>query len=127
MTDATPRPARLLVVEDDADIRETLSELLQEAGYAVESAADGLIALDKLRDAPAPDLVLLDMMLPNLDGHGVLEAMRKTPAWAQLKVVAISATEVTQPLGVRAFVKKPFDPARLLKLIAETIEPSDQG
>ena len=124
MTDPAPRSPRLLLVEDDADIRETLAELLEEAGYRVESAADGLIALAKLREEPAPDLVLLDMMMPRMDGHGFLAELKKTPAWQRLKVVAISATEVKEPLGVTAFVKKPFDPARLLKLIAETIDPA---
>lgn len=116
-----PAPRRLLVVEDDPAIREAFAELLAFEGFAVETACDGNEALELLRRGPLPELVLLDMMMPNLDGNGVLRALRAEPLWAGLQVLVVSATELAAPQGVAGFVKKPFDPDVLMELIERTL------
>ena len=67
---------RVLIVEDEAAIREILSELLRDAGYEVDEAADGLEGVEKFRTGDY-SLVLLDLMLPGLDGYGVCEIIRR--------------------------------------------------
>jgi sigma-B regulation protein RsbU (phosphoserine phosphatase) len=119
-----PSPRRLLVVEDDPAIREAFAELLEFEGFAVATACDGNEALDRLRHGPLPELVLLDMMMPNLDGNGVLRALQAEPRWAKLRVLVVSATELAAPRGVAGFVKKPFDPDALMKLIRRTLGDS---
>src|SRR5579884_1041558 len=78
--DLMPRPARsqdtyVLVVDDDRSIRETLRYVLEDEGYNVREAPDGMAALDLLRHSPTPAVVLLDLMMPRLDGVGVLNAV----------------------------------------------------
>lgn len=114
-------PSRLLVVEDDPAIRDAFAELLTFEGYAVETACDGNEALERLARGPLPDLMLLDMMMPNLDGEGVLRALRAEPRWAQLKILVVSATERAAPHGVAGFVRKPFDPDALMAQLRRTL------
>src|SRR6185312_4023569 len=81
--------SRILVVDDNADMREYLSSLL--AGeYAVAAAADGAAALARVRSDP-PDLVLTDVMMPELDGFGLLAALRADPDTSHIPVVMLSA------------------------------------
>ncbi|HZU79109.1 MAG TPA: ATP-binding protein, partial [Acidimicrobiales bacterium] len=81
--------ARVLVVDDNADMRAYIAHLLED-DYLVESAADGLAALDKARHDP-PDLVLTDVMMPGLDGFGLLSALREDPRTTGVPVVMLSA------------------------------------
>jgi two-component system response regulator MprA len=69
-------PLRILVVEDESGIRETMLEILAEEGYEVTTAADGVAALDAVTRA-RPDAILLDLMLPQLDGFGVVAELRQ--------------------------------------------------
>jgi CheY-like chemotaxis protein len=81
----------VLVVDDDADIRETLTEVLRGAGVEVVTAADGLEALRILRTGPAPCLVLLDLMMPIMDGYEFLEVQRADPVLAAIPTAVITA------------------------------------
>ncbi|HET7505065.1 MAG TPA: response regulator [Kofleriaceae bacterium] len=82
----------VLVVDDDRDIRDSLIELLEDHGYRAAGAANGLEALTVLgASAPLPCLILLDLMMPVMDGQEFREQQLKNPAWAQIPVVAISA------------------------------------
>src|SRR3954469_25596166 len=84
------RPARsILVAEDDANTRQALASLLGAAGYTVTTAANGREALDALRRQP-PDLVLLDLVMPELDGWQFLQQQRQDPALASIPVVVVS-------------------------------------
>ena len=112
----------LLVVDDDADLRETLQEVLGDAGFEVRAARNGEHALELLRALPAPPaLVLLDMMMPVLDGRGFLARVRQEPAWAGLKVVIFSASvdveRTAQELGASGYLRKPVSVERLLDLV----------
>ena len=113
----------VLVVDDDEDIRLAMSDTLEAEGYRVLLAEDGLDALAKLRSgSQRPNLILLDLMMPNMDGRGFCVAKQQDPALSPIPVVIISAdSRVTQKaaeLGVAGSLAKPV---RLAELVA-TIE-----
>src|SRR3954447_13296865 len=80
---------RILVVEDDQEILGTLSGLLEEEGYEVQSVVDGRDALHRLRGGLAPELIILDLMMPGMDGWEFRTIQRADPALADIPVVAI--------------------------------------
>lgn len=86
--------ANILVVEDDADTRELLHRTLEREGWLVRVAVDGVNALESIEDS-IPDLILLDLMMPRLDGFGVLKALRENDAWARIPVVILTAKDLT--------------------------------
>lgn len=103
----------VLIVEDDPDVRETLSEILDEEGYRVECAADGREALEHLRNGPRPKLILLDLMLPGMDGWEFRRRQRQDPALASIPVAVLSGIG---DMGLHAdyldaveYFPKPFD------------------
>ncbi len=109
----------ILVVDDDVNIREPLEKRLEMEGYRVMTAVDGEEGLQRLEEDP--DLVLLDVDMPRLDGFGVLERMRAEPRYRDMPVIVMtaharSATEASQGLGLGAsdYVRKPFDFQELL-------------
>lgn len=114
-----------MVVEDDADIREGLSALLDAEGYPVLLAGDGREALDVLSNGkPAPGLILLDLMMPRMNGWQFLEAVKDAPRAARIPIVVMSAYRENDrrisdaALDRRvAFLRKPVDVKLLLKLI----------
>ncbi len=83
----------VLVVDDDADARSRVCTMLARAGHAVREAGDGVEALERLRER-APGLILLDLMMPRLDGFGFLKAMRERPEWLTIPVVVVTAKDV---------------------------------
>ena len=112
----------LMVVDDDADLREALQDVLRDSGYEVLSAANGRQALDALgREPRLPDLVLLDMMMPVLDGAGFLRELPALLAGRELPVVVFSASagarEESEQLGARAYLRKPVDVDTLLETV----------
>lgn len=102
----------ILVVDDDADVRDVLMRFLKRRGYLVESAADGEEALTAVRDHD-PDLMLLDIYLPKMSGLDVLGAMQDDGL--QTRTIALSGVpgdqmvQSTMDLGAVAFLAKPFD------------------
>ena len=109
----------VLVVDDDRDIRDTLIEMLEEHGYRAAGAANGRDALAVLGTSPHPPcLILLDLMMPVMDGRGFREEQLKNPEWAQIPVIVISAYSDAQaqaraldlpcmrkPLGMRPLIE----------------------
>jgi CheY-like chemotaxis protein len=115
-------PARILVIEDDLSIREALAELLAEEGYAVACAANGAEALDLLALDAAPSLILLDLMMPVMNGWEFRSAQRQDPRLAQIPVLVLSASHAGDSgavtgLGVNAFLQKPFDLETLVSTV----------
>jgi CheY-like chemotaxis protein len=109
---ATPRS--ILVVEDDPELRGALADLLRlDGGYAVSEAENGIDALLFLRTAPAPDLVILDLDLPLMDGEELLAHIAADPALAGLPVVIVSSREGVR-LPAEAVFQKPCQPDALL-------------
>ena len=112
---------RLLVVEDDAAIGSMVVDLLRPDGFDVTVVADGRKALDALRSTF--DVVLLDVMLPGMDGIAILRAIREDPATASLPVVMLTAktddesTWAGWRAGCDYFMTKPFDPVELVEVL----------
>ncbi len=114
-----------MVVEDDADIREGLGALLDAEGYPVAMACDGREALDAIGNGRArPGLILLDLMMPNMNGWQFLEAVKDEPAAVRIPIVVMSAyrehdRRISEAALERrvAFLRKPVDVKLLLKLI----------
>jgi len=109
---------RVLIVEDDAAIRGLLEDILHVSGYAVAVARSGAEALVGMRERP-PDLVLLDLMLPDMNGWTFLQVREHERALASAPVLVISAAGPTgiaraQELGAPVFLAKPFDIGNLL-------------
>ena|SRR6059058_6025794 len=114
---------RVLVVDDDADIRAVLREALEQEGHAVDEAEDGAEALARM-DAACPDAVLLDLAMPGMDGFAFARAARAHRCDHALPIVVMSAAydlraaaAQLRPLGVRACVAKPFDLVAMLGAI----------
>ena len=110
---------RILVVEDDPEIRHLLSVVLADDDREIVTAEDGRSAREALEAGDALDLVILDLILPDQDGRSVLTRLRADPATAPVPVIVISARgdpdvrEDCHALGADVFVEKPFDPAQL--------------
>ncbi|HRQ79396.1 MAG TPA: type II/IV secretion system protein [Gemmatimonadaceae bacterium] len=113
--EAVKRPAakRVLLVEDEEALRRVMKDLLEREGFVVYEANDGVVALDEI-DRLAPDLVVLDLNLPRLDGYGVLSHLRARPATAKLPVIVLTAkgdedSEVRVfEYGASDYLTKPF-------------------
>jgi adenylate cyclase len=115
----TSQAPRILVVDDTPENVDLLDAMLSPRGYAVEGVSSGAQALDRLAAAPQPDLVLLDIVMPEMDGYEVCRRIRATPATEVLPVVMITASGGEEKLkaleaGADDFIMKPFDKAELL-------------
>jgi CheY-like chemotaxis protein len=118
----------ILVIEDNVIQREGIAFLLREAGYNVLTAKDGREGLSWLRSEPAPDLILLDMMMPRgLDGWHFLTARKESPAVAAIPVlittgITAASEEWVVALGGCGLLRKPFDADALLALVDKCLE-----
>jgi CheY-like chemotaxis protein len=111
---------QILVVDDDSDLREIISMVLAAEGHEVRAAVDGFAALAELR-CRRPSLILLDMMMPGLDGEGFLKALRTDPSQADVPVVILTAhpgaRERATALGAAGCLVKPVELAELLATV----------
>ena len=123
---------RVLVVDDDAPIRLLCRVNLEAEGMEVIEAADGTDGLEKARSA-SPDVVLLDVMLPKLDGWRVAEALLEDPTTGEIPIVFLTARATTEDrrraekLGALGYILKPFDPVRLAPLVTQVVERCARG
>lgn len=109
----------ILIVDDDPDIRETLGEFLGYEDYAAVTASNGREALERLREGSKPCVVLLDLMMPVLDGFEFLEIRQQDPALAAVPVIVISAgSQALKSLSGVEFFPKPLDVERLLAALS---------
>jgi PAS domain S-box-containing protein len=124
---AGPGTGRVLLADDNADLRDYVGRLLQHRGYAVDAVADGRAALAAAR-AHRPDLLLTDVMMPELDGFGLLAAIRADPALADIPVIMLSARagEEAQVEGLQAgaddYLAKPFSARELLARVGANLD-----
>src|SRR5450432_1078800 len=116
-------PGPVLVVEDDVDIREALAETLENLGFHVVTAANGRDALTLLRQlAVPPSVILLDLLMPVLDGYGFLEERRKSAELAAIPVVIVTAgyNADRDRLGVgQLILRKPLDMPQLMGILRD--------
>ena len=111
----------VLIVDDDADIRETLADVLRDAGYHVLGAANGDDALHQLRRGARPNLILLNLMMPVMNGWEFRERQRQDPMLAAIPVVVISAysryTSDGADFDAAASLRKPLDITTLIEMV----------
>ena len=111
----TSRPGTVLVVEDDAETREVLGRLLEKVGLRVQYAANGRLALERLAEGQ-PELILLDLMMPEMDGFQFVDHIRQHEAWRSIPVVVVTAKDLTTE-----------DRLRLNGYVAEIIQKDSHG
>lgn len=113
------------MAEDDASVRLTIQFVLEDEGFDVLVAEDGQAALDLAR-AELPDVILLDQMMPKLDGKQVLDALRSRIETRDIPVLVLTgmARGAAEEWSGAHFVGKPFSPDHLVKLIRERLQPS---
>ena len=120
--------SRILVVDDDSDMRDVVCAYLKAAGYTVDLAHDGEAGVRAAIQEP-PDLIVTDIQMPKLDGFGLFNAVRSNPRTAHVPVVILTAHNNRElllkalRLGVDDFVGKPFNSAELLKAVADRLKP----
>ena len=114
----------VLIVDDESYIVKSLSFVMNNAGFETGSASDGEEALQKV-DEMVPDLVILDVMMPKLDGFEVCKAIRANPAWSSIKIIMLTAKgrdserEKGLALGADDYLTKPFSTRDILKRVQE--------
>lgn len=131
--DSQSHKRRILVVDDDDNVRRLVNLVLGRHGYEVETAANGTAGLEALTRS-APDLVLLDMTMPDMDGLAFLEVKARIEATANVPVIVLSARNrnadvvaaITQ--GASNYIAKPFQPELLAEHVARCLPPeTDTG
>ena len=118
---AEARRQTVLVIDDDREVRESLRTLLQLDGYKVKTARDGQHALEQLRGGLRPCIILLDLMMPAMDGQHFRAEQLRDPRFAHIPVVVLSGHYDPQQnaasLGAAAYLRKPADINMVLRLI----------
>jgi len=112
----------ILVVDDDDDFRETLCEVLREAGYPVQQAENGEVALQRVQEE-LPGILLLDLKMPVLDGWGVMERMRKDPRSAGVPILILSAYGFeweSELLGAQGYIPKSVGVDEILERVRKS-------
>ena len=123
---------KILIVEDNTELLELLRSYLRMAGFATSTATNGIDALKKVRSG-APDLIVLDLILPELDGFAVCETLKKDPDTADIPIIMVTGltSEFTRYAGLESganeYVMKPANPDQLLSRIEYWLQPEAQA
>jgi CheY-like chemotaxis protein len=118
---------KILVIEDEVFIRENLIELLEIEGFEAVGAENGFVGVRLAKDYQ-PDLILCDVMMPELDGYGVLEALRKDSATAMIPFMFLTASadrnnlQRIRDMGMNDYILKPFNVDKFLAAISNRLE-----
>jgi len=124
------KEGRVLVVDDEPMVRETLGQVLSDEGYVVDLAVDGETALERVH-ATRPDAILLDLMMPGMNGRQFLQALREEPAYARVPVMIMTAVHGLEvnlaTLGASEVVEKPFNVDELLNKVALAVYRSRES
>jgi CheY-like chemotaxis protein len=107
MATATP-PRSVLIVEDEEDIRAAVAEILEDDGFEVVIATNGHEALDELKHMGRPTLIVLDLMMPVMNGHEFLARIRDMPKLSTVPVLVLTAVATEAPPGAKDMLRKPF-------------------
>ena len=112
----------VLYAEDDVEHREMMRVILQGSNITLVEASNGVEALQAVQKQ-RPDLILLDLFMPKLDGHGVMEALKSDPKTKDIPIIVLSAWSTgdnrkrARGAGARSFIAKPYDPIELMQLV----------
>jgi DNA-binding response OmpR family regulator len=123
-------PKTILIVDDELSILVPLQFLMEKAGYTAKLAQSGKEAIEKI-SAHCPDLVLLDIMLPDLDGYEIYQMIRQRAEWESIRIIFLTAknrdTDMAKGLamGADAYITKPFSNTQLVEKIRELIGPGN--
>ncbi|MDB5107129.1 MAG: hypothetical protein JWM69_70 [Candidatus Binatus sp.] len=107
----------ILVIEDDAAVLDALCDFLQLKGFDVATARNGSEALDRLKTSPRPCLILLDLLMPTMDGWEFRRRQKKDPTLAEIPVIVISAVSGARTIDANAVLHKPVNVDRLIATI----------
>jgi CheY-like chemotaxis protein len=110
---------RILLVDDDVNAVDALAELLEQQGYEVARAENGQIALTHLRSGPMPSAIILDLMMPVMNGWEFREQQKKIASAAKVPVVVVTASYERTPRDVAAVLSKPVDVGALLRVVSD--------
>jgi CheY-like chemotaxis protein len=121
MAGMVDRPQKILVVEDDDELRDSLLDLLEMEGFWARGAANGVSALEQLEAGYLPDVILLDLVMPVMNGWQFRQEVANHPDWSQIPVIVITAAEgssapTATPVG--SYLRKPFGFSHLLDLVS---------
>ncbi len=120
-------PKKILLIEDDADNRELIRDLLQDEGYTVVVAENGRAALERLRANPDLAMILLDLRMPEMDGFEFREKQLEDPRIAGIPVIACTADanveSLIAKLRLKATIRKPFSAEHLLEVLRQHAPP----
>lgn len=114
----------VLIVEDDLESREALAELLEVEGYRAIRTANGQEALDFLRQGSRPDLIIMDMIMPRVNGFRFRRLQRRDPALASIPVIITTAIGRAAGVEANLILQKPIDVKTLLRAVAEFCSPT---
>ena len=120
MTGIKANPPTVLLVEDEADIAQILGIAFAHEGCTMVHAEDGLTAVEMMRLMPPPRLILLDVMLPRMDGMLLIPYIRSRPGWEEVPIVMLTAKAGTEDIfraidsGANSYIVKPFQPMELM-------------
>ncbi len=114
----------VLVVDDNTDAADALAQILEYEGYAVATACDGREALQYLRDSPTPDLIVLDLMMPIMNGWELRAELAKVPTFAKVPIVVMTALAQAAEIEADAIVAKPIDLKSLLHIMDRLLRRS---
>ena len=117
MPDATAHT--VLIVEDEEDLREMMGEALQIKGYSVVTAVDGEDALRKLDDIGRPCLILMDLLMPGMNGWDLFDELRRRPELSAVPVIVHSSASGRAPAGVTRVLQKPLAFEQLISVVRE--------
>ncbi len=121
---------RVLVIDDEEDYRVIVSEVLRSAGYEVETAADGAAGMRAIEKG-LPDVVLVDWMMPRMDGEAFCKQLRSNPLWRDLPVLMLTVKQTADEelealhFGADDFIVKPFRPEELLARVRAAVRRSN--
>jgi CheY-like chemotaxis protein len=127
-----PAVMKILLVEDDLALRDALSDVLADQGYSIDCASNGQEALDHLEHGLPPDLILLDLVMPVMDGWAFRDAQRRSPRLAAIPTLVLSASYPPdsprmRSLGAQAVLSKPIGMERLIGAVARFLPVSPFG
>jgi two-component system alkaline phosphatase synthesis response regulator PhoP len=131
------KEAYILIVDDDPDILDNIITVLETQPYRLGTARDGKKCLEMMKDQ-VPDLLILDLLMPRMDGWGVIREMRSEPRYAKVPIMILTTVvedasrrryelETGMAMAVQAYVQKPVMPTDLIRRVKRLLEPESHG